>query len=225
MPYPVKSRVKLSEFRKGTGRLSARPDIQERYKAAVAALTSLGKLKTNQLRERIMNPSLGYNIPTAKAYHLTPIENLVSILRQGLLPRANQNPTNFSQADWLASRVPERVQKKLPSVFVELAEGKPLGQNLPTSLSGQRLGGVAFPVEEAIKRLSREDAFKVLAEIIAREHKYPLRSNAISRKIVRSRTGIDPQRGATAVRSGRGPLQVPEWVLEEGVPAALLELM
>lgn len=216
--------LKLSEYRSGKHRLKVRGDIQERYKKAVAEIAKLGGLSENQLRDLLMDPERGYNIGRGRAYHYTPIERLKSILKEGLVPRINENPTRFSESDMLRFVVPESVTRKLPRVFVELAEDRPSGSNLPTSLWKQKLGLVSFPVEEAIKRLSREDAFRILATELGRQFKYPVTTNPISRIIIRQKAGIDPQRGANPARSGQF-LDIPEWALSETVPPSLLTRM
>lgn len=214
--------IKLSEFRSGKHpRLKARSDIQERYRTAVSEISKLGSLDINKLRDLLMDPARGYNVKSANAYHFTPLERLASILSEGLKPRTNQNLTKFSERDLMSGRIPTSVSRGLPRVFVEIAEEKPSGQNLPVSLWNQKLGLVSFPIEEALKRLSREDAFKILAMELGEKFKYPIHSNPISRRIIRSRTGIDPQAGANPARGIWG-LNIPEWALSEPVPANLL---
>lgn len=214
--------VKLSKYRSGKHRLKVRGDIQERYKQAVAEIAKLGGLSENQLRDLLMDPARGYNVGRGKAYHYTPIERLKSILAGGLETRVNENPTSFSEGDMLRAVVPEAVVRRLPRSYVEVSEGAPRGTNLPTSLREQELGLVSFPVEEALKRLSREDAFRILAAEIGRQMKYPVETNAISRIIIRKLAGVDPQRGANPARLRSGKLDIPEWALSEMVPARLL---
>lgn len=216
--------LKLSEYRSGKHRLKVRGDIQERYKKAVAEIAKLGGLSENQLRDLLMDPARGYNIGRGRAYHYTPIDRLKSILKEGITTRINENPTSFSESDMLRFVVPESVTRKLPRVFVEIAEDQPSGWNLPTSLWRQKLGLVSFPVEEAIKRLSKEDAFRILAAELGRELKYPVTTNPISRIIIRQKAGIDPQRGSNPARRGQF-LDIPEWALSEAVPASLLTRM
>jgi len=219
--------LSLHEFRKGTGKLKVRGDIQERYKQAVAEIAELGLLSETQLRDLLMDPAQGYNLERARAYHHTPVGNVKSILREGIQQRINQNPTSFSERDWLAGRVPEAVSGRVPRVFAEIAEEFPdplQNSNLPTSLRDQTLATFSFPIEEAIKRLSREDAFRILAIERGRSLRYPLESNPLSRLIIRKKTGIDPQRGSNPSRIKRsGKLEIPEWALSEGIPPNLLK--
>ena len=214
--------VSLSKYRSGKHRLKVRGDIQERYKQAVAEIAKLGGLNENQLRDLLMDPARGYNVGKGKAYHYTPEERIQNILAKGLELRVNENPTNFSESDMLRAVLPEAVVRRLPRSYVEISEGLPRGTNLPTSLREQKLGLVSFPVEEALKRLSREDAFRILATEIGRQMKYPVESNPISRIIIRKLAGIDPQRGANPARLRSGNLEIPEWALSEMVPARLL---
>jgi hypothetical protein len=216
--------LKLSEYRSGKHRLKVRRDIQDRYKRAVAEIAKIGGLSENQLRDLLMDPARGYNIGRGRAFHYTPLERLKSILKEGIVPRINENPTSFSESDMLRFVVPESVTRKLPRVFVEIAEDQPSGSNLPTSLWKQKLGLVSFPIEEAIKRLSKEDAFRILASELGRELKYPVTTNPISRIIIRQKAGIDPQRGSNPARRGQF-LDIPEWALSEAVPAKLLTRM
>lgn len=215
-------RLSLSKYRAGKGRLKPRTDIQERYKQAVAEIVKLGKLDLNKLRDLLLDPARGYNVGRGRAYHFTPLERLESILRGGIQPRINENPTKFSETQILRGKLPEAVTQNLPRVFVELAESMPQGTNLPVSLREQQLGLVSLPIVEAIKRLSREDAFRILATELGRQAKYPVDSNAISRRIIRSKTGIDPQRGSNPARTRTGELDIPEWALSELVPPGLL---
>ena len=214
--------LRLSEYRSGKHRLKVRGDIQERYKRAVAEIAKLGGLSENQLRDLLMDPARGYNTGKGRAYHYTPHSRIESILASGLEPRVNENPTNFSHSDWFREMVPESVVRRLPRSYVEVSEEAPRGTNLPTSLREQKLGLVSLPVEEALKRLSREDAFRILAAEIGRQMKYPVESNPISRIIIRKLAGIDPQRGANPARLRSGKLEIPEWALSEMVPARLL---
>jgi hypothetical protein len=214
--------LKLSEYRSGKHRLKVRGDIQERYKKAVAEIAKLGGLSENQLREMLLDPARGYNIGKGRAYHFSPEENIESILASGLQTRVLGNPTSFSESDILRMVVPEAIAQRLPRAFVEVSEGRPSGSNLPTSLRGQKLGLVSLPVEEAIKRLSREDAFRILAAELGREMKYPVETNPISRIIIRKRAGVDPQRGANPARRRSGALEIPEWALSEMIPPRLL---
>lgn len=219
--------LSLHEFRKGTGRLKVRGDIQERYKQAVAEIAQLGLLSETQLRDLLMDPAQGYNLERARAYHHTPVGNVESILREGLERRINQNPTSFSERDWFAGKIPESVSGRLPRVFAEIAEEFPDprdNSNLPTSLRGGNLATFSFPIEEAIKRLSREDAFRILAIERARSLRYPIEDNPLSRLIIRKKTGIDPQRGSNPSRiQESGKLDIPEWALSEGIPPKLLK--
>jgi hypothetical protein len=169
-----------------------------------------------------MDPARGYNVGRGRAYHFTPIERLQSILRGGLEPRINENPTKFREIDITRDVLPEAYVNNLPRVFVEVAEAAAKGTNLPVSLQQKKLGLVSLPIVEAIKRLSREDAFRILATELGREAKYPVDSNAISRLIIRSKTGIDPQRGSNPARRTTGALDIPEWALSELVPPRLL---
>lgn len=214
--------LKLSEYRSGKHRLKVRGDIQERYKQAVAEIAKLGGLSENQLRDLLMDPARGYNVGRGKAYHYTPEERIERILIGGLEPRVNENPTSFSERDMLRALVPEAVVRRLPRSYVEVSEGAPRGTNLPTSLRQQKLGLVSFPVEEALKRISREDAFRILAAETGRQMKYPVESNPLSRIIIRKLAGVDPQRGANPARLKSGKLDIPEWALSEMVPARLL---
>jgi len=199
-----------------------RGDIQERYRLAVEKIAKLGGLTDNQLRELLMDPAMGYNIGKGRAYHFTPENRIESILKRGLEPRVNENPTSFDEWAMLKQRLPESVVRRLPRAFVEVSEGVPSGLNLPTSLREQRLALLSLPVEEAIKRLSREDAFRILATEIGRQMKYPVESNPISRIIIRKKSGIDPQRGSAPARLRSGKLEIPEWALSEMVPTQLL---
>lgn len=215
--------IPLHEYRSGKHRLKVRGDIQERYREAVEQITKLGGLNENQLRDLLMDPERGYNVGRGRAYHFTPKERIESILSKGLELRVNENPTSFSERDMLTQRVPEAAAWKLPRAFVEVSEGEPAGQNLPTSLKQMKLGLVSLPVEEALKRLSREDAFRILAAEIGRQMKYPVENNPISRIIIRKRAGVDPQRGANPARMRSGKLEIPEWALSEAVPPQLLK--
>jgi hypothetical protein len=215
--------VSLSRYRSGKHpRLKVRGDIQERYRLAVEKIAKLGGLTDNQLRELLMDPAMGYNIGKGRAYHFTPENRIESILKRGLEPRVNENPTSFDEWAMLKQRLPESVVRRLPRAFVEVSEGVPSGLNLPTSLREQRLALLSLPVEEAIKRLSREDAFRILASELGRQMKYPVESNPISRIIIRKRAGIDPQRGSAPARLRSGKLEIPEWALSEMVPPQLL---
>lgn len=218
--------LSLHEFRKGTHkRLKVRGDIQERYKQAVAEIAELGSLSETQLRDLLMDPAQGYNLERGRAYHHTPVSRVESILREGLQQRINENPTSYSERDLLAGNVSEAAVRGLPRVFAEIAEQRPIAlhnSNLPTSLRRQELGTVSFPIEEAIKRLSREDAFRILAIEKGRSLRYPVEKNPISRIIIRNKTGIDPHRGSNPARMRSGKLDIPEWALSEGIPRHLL---
>ena len=219
--------LSLHEFRKGTGRLKVRGDIQERYKQAVAEIAQLGLLSETQLRDLLMDPAQGYNLERARAYHHTPVGNVKSIRKKGLERRINQNPTKFSERDWLSDRIPEAVSGRIPRVFAEIAEQFPdpaRNSNLPLSLRNEVLATFSFPIEEAIKRLSREDAFRILAIERARSLRYPIEGNPLSRLIILKKTGIDPQRGSNPSRiQESGKLDIPEWALSEGIPPKLLK--
>ena len=214
--------ISLSKYRSGKHRLKVRGDIQERYRKAVEDISKLGTLTENQLRELLLDPQRGYNVGRGRAYHFTPEERADSILKRGLELRVNENPTNFDEWSMLKGRLPESVVRQLPRAFVEVSEGTPAGLNLPTSLREQKLALLSLPVDEAIKRLSREDAFRILAAEIGRQMKYPVESNPISRIIIRKRAGVDPQRGSAPARMRSGKLEIPEWALSEMVPPQLL---
>jgi hypothetical protein len=215
--------ISLAKYRSGKHpRLKVRGDIQDRYRKAVEEISKLGVLTENQLRELLMDPAMGYNVGRGRAYHFTPEGRVEAILKRGLEPRINENPTSFDEFAMLKQRLPEGVAHRLPRAFVEVSEGVPSGLNLPTSLREQRLALLSLPVEEAIKRLSREDAFRILASELGRQMKYPVESNPISRIIIRKRAGIDPQRGSAPARLRSGKLEIPEWALSEMVPPQLL---
>jgi hypothetical protein len=214
--------VSLSKYRSGKHRLKVRGDIQERYRKAVEEISKLGLLSVNDLRDLLLDPSKGYNIGKARAYHFTPESRVGSILKSGLEPRINENPTSFDERSMLKQLLPEGVAHSLPRAFVEVSEGNPSGSNLPTSLRQQSLALLSIPLEEAIKRLSREDSFRILASELGRQMRYPVESNPISRIIIRKRAGVDPQRGSAPARLRSGKLEIPEWALSEIVPPRLL---
>ena len=222
--------VSLSAFKKGNQAnplLRPRPEIQERYRQAVAELMALSKLTPTQMKDRVMDPALGYNKPNVFGYHHTPVENTNSILKRGLELRSDQNPTSFSDHDWLSGRVDSDYMSGKGRTYLEMLEGIPPATpsgSLPTSITGKKLSLFQVPIEEAIKRLDPRELFKLLGAHIAHQRKYPF-DTGISRIIVRNKTGFDPGRGVRPARELRlgypreGVVDIPEWKLTEAIPA------